>query len=627
MTTSSAPPALTDIGFSWRGHCAALWWLGLLYRKPDEFQEAFKKIGGGKTLLFAVKLIAFAILYCKSIQLLICAIIELSNIDNTSIIDSLIVFLNEKVFSGRIFFDYADEFEDELIGVIVLGIVVGFVGGIADGIADGIAGRIAGRIAVGIASNIAIWITFSIANGIPDIIAIGSSLGIALGIASGITSGITSGIASGIALGIILGRYSLTGGIVGGITLALSFARIYYLPVHLFFIWPQRHGRAYPHHPVAWDSLCKLPFPGLEKLLVAYSNCDPIAGHAEIERLIDRYPSQRMAALKATAILLIRATRSISSIAELDQKLAPLPEGTKGFLKQTRAIKNELAAIAGMQRDIDARERPLFKEPLATALAVRIEAFRGKVAGLKEPLASELRAASVHWLELAERQQRDLRAGLERQQAAQQLFRAGDPVNSDQEAFVPRWSVLEELDRQILLASGCPGLLLYGRRRTGKSSVLKNLPGLLTSNVLIVELSMLNPRVSASPEQFTARIIEGVGQALENSPQPTPANGLDLPALFEALNAANRDLETQGKRLLLTIDEFELIDKLIGEKRFDERLLETIRHSIQVRRRIIWLFAGSHGLDELPNVQWPSYFISVRTVPVEMFTAQETESY
>ena len=38
------------------------------------------------------------------------------------------------------------------------------------------------------------------------------------------------------------------------------------------------------------------------------------------------------------------------------------------------------------------------------------------------------------------------------------------------EAFVPRFRVLGELENQLMLANGCPGLILYGRRRTGKST-------------------------------------------------------------------------------------------------------------------------------------------------------------
>ena len=41
-----------------------------------------------------------------------------------------------------------------------------------------------------------------------------------------------------------------------------------------------------------------------------------------------------------------------------------------------------------------------------------------------------------------------------------------------------------ELERQIMLSTGCPGIVLYGRRRTGKSTVLLNLSGFLPATVL-----------------------------------------------------------------------------------------------------------------------------------------------
>jgi len=33
---------LNKIGFSWEGHKSALWWLGLLYRRPKEFRESIE---------------------------------------------------------------------------------------------------------------------------------------------------------------------------------------------------------------------------------------------------------------------------------------------------------------------------------------------------------------------------------------------------------------------------------------------------------------------------------------------------------------------------------------------------------------------------------------------------------
>jgi len=73
-------------------------------------------------------------------------------------------------------------------------------------------------------------------------------------------------------------------GIGFAIGFAVSSTRIYYHLVHPLFIWPRLHGRWYSHHPVAWDDLCIVPFPGLDRLLVDYAEKAPESGVAEIAR-------------------------------------------------------------------------------------------------------------------------------------------------------------------------------------------------------------------------------------------------------------------------------------------------------------------------------------------------------
>ena len=73
-------------------------------------------------------------------------------------------------------------------------------------------------------------------------------------------------------------------GIAFGIAGAISLTRIYYQLVHLPFVWPRSHGGWYPRHPVAWDDLCGVPFPGLDGLLVEYAENVPESGVAKIER-------------------------------------------------------------------------------------------------------------------------------------------------------------------------------------------------------------------------------------------------------------------------------------------------------------------------------------------------------
>ena len=88
-------------------------------------------------------------------------------------------------------------------------------------------------------------------------------------------------------------------GIAFGIAIVTTLLRAYYQPLYFWMAWPTPRPGLYRFHPVAWDDLCRLPFPGLDRLLLAYAGCNAEAGRREIERLITSYPSQRTAALRA----------------------------------------------------------------------------------------------------------------------------------------------------------------------------------------------------------------------------------------------------------------------------------------------------------------------------------------
>ena len=49
-----------------------------------------------------------------------------------------------------------------------------------------------------------------------------------------------------------------------------------------------------------------------------------------------------------------------------------------------------------------------------------------------------------------------------------------------------------------------------------------------------------------------------------------------------------------------------------------------MRESIQVHRRITWIFAGSHDIAELKHAPWPSYLVSARTIEMPLFSEAET---
>ncbi len=411
----------------------------------------------------------------------------------------------------------------------------------------------------------------------------------------------------------------------------MTFFRLYYLPLHLYLLWPRLRPESYRSHPVAWDDVCLLPFPGLDRLLVAYAEHDAGAGEREIERLIDDYPSQRRAALRARAMLVARRAGDLGDLSRLDEVLAGLPEGDKGFLKETPKLRRRAHEITALQARLNTLDRPFLREPFAALLVKEIETFAHKIGGFQPPLSTEMRRAARSWLERA-RRQLDTARGAAAREPTHQVFRASDPVDREREAFVQRAGILGELERQVMLATGCPGLLIYGRRRTGKSTILRNLGGFLPPRLTVVELSMQQASAFTSLPDLVGLIAQRVAAALPGLPEIVglpetvgpPETVVDLKGLERFLNQTQEHLDNADRRLLLAIDEYEYLDHKIGEGVFPEDLLAVVRESIQSHRRVIWAFVGSHGIDELKNASWSSYLVSARTIEVTTFEPAET---
>jgi hypothetical protein len=602
-------------------HAGALWWLALLYRRPRAFVDALQHLPRIQQAKVGLLLWLHVLPY----------VVLLSGVARAGLLRFSGTPWNWASFSSELAFAIAVGIAFWIAFGIPLGIVGGMVLGtaygiafgiavwiafgipfgillgIAYGIAHGISFGIAGVTSLGIAGGIAFGILFAIALGIVGGIAFGTSLGIAGGIGFGIVFGILSGIRSGIDVGIAVG-------IAGGI----AFLRAYYLFLHPLFVWPALRGAWYPRHPVAWDNLCAVPFPGLDRLLAAYTEQNPAGGQQEIERLISSYPSQRAAALRARTRLLAREAGRVHDLAQLSGIAARLPEGQKGFLRQNPQVRAWLEEIAHQQLRLNTVARPVLREPLALNLVQEIENFGHRLGGFEEPLRTEFRAAALKWEALAKEQLDEARCMLTRQ-PVRQVFRAGDPVDRESEAFVPRDAVLGDLDQQVELATGCPGVVLYARRRMGKSTLLRNLTGFLPQHIQAAVISLQDPTAFTSLEHLVARIVGELPAGDSGVALPR-----DLPGLQRRLEACNARLKDGNGRLLLALDEYEQLDVKIGERVFPQDLLAAIRESIQSHRQITWLFAGSHEITELPHAPWTSYLVSARTIEVPPFTLAET---
>ncbi|RJQ69172.1 MAG: hypothetical protein C4519_21980 [Desulfobacteraceae bacterium] len=461
-------------------------------------------------------------------------------------------------------------------------------------------------------------------------LSVGLSVGLVFCLVFGLGGGLVfclvfclgGGIVFGLGVGIGLSFFYVYG-LGFGFGFSSVFIRFYYLPAHWFFLWTGRLGGFRNYHPVFWDHCCFYPFPRLERLLVDYAEMNREDGEAEIERLIaDYFPYQRRAGLYAKTALIARDAGRVQDLKKLDGILASLPEGEKGFLTQTRAVREKAAAICRQQLHADSLDRPFFREQAVIGLRAEINAFIAQVSGFHEPLASEFRRAANAWFGIADGQLAEL-SKERRREPTPQIFRAGDPVRRDAEAFVVRTPIIATLENEIMAGAGCPGILLYGRRRVGKSTVINNLDGFLPGAVMSVVVSMQAPAAFTSENTLAGLLAREIGArypaAQRIGPEPT-----DLITLYQFFSSCNTKLEADHRRLLICLDEFEELDEGVGKGRFTEGLPKTLRESVQSHRCITWLFAGSHRFIDLPHVPWSSYLVSLRTIEVPPFTEAET---
>ncbi len=698
------PLPLAQIGLRWRDYRSALWWLGILYRRPQQLRkrlEALPKFqalrAGGALCLHALPYIVILSIIGR---LVLFGVLGFKLQDSPSTGLTGVLFTHSVLLFKGIYFGVSLSFLIEVsfwsnksipslkrigtIGRIIFLISLGnlLIICVSNIVFDLNFGAmflaifliIQEAIVIKIVNtnttiNISYITMFEIVSGLASVIFYAICLGVTFGLSTDLSSLPVSIVVFEIVFGIYFGSirkadtgrspdfadwvfygamfgffggvictliayrtanetvasifYGITAGIFYWIISGLTLLRAYYYPVHFLFIWPKLKGHLYSQHPVVWDDLCSLPFLGLDRLLAAYADHDSSAAQTEIERLIDHYPSQRMAALRAKTRLIARASAQETNLSRLDARLAQLSEGDKGFLAWTQKVRVIVGDISQLQIHLDTLDRPFLREPTAALLVEKIKNFQSQVAGFPEPLASEFRQAASEWLTIAERQYQKIR-GVLKKEPTPQVFQAGKPVDRNQEAFIPRESVLGDLNRQLTLSTDCPGLILYGRRRMGKTTLLRNLEDFLPTSVRIAVVSMQNPDAFSSQTDLLNTITRQTLKAIQSEQKPPAPTIATLKDFFQWLSDCNAHLAETDRHLLLTIDEYENLDRKLGEGVFSEDLLATVRESIQTHRQMAWVFAGSHAITELTHAPWPSYLVSARTLEVPPFTEAET---
>ena len=198
----------------------------------------------------------------------------------------------------------------------------------------------------------------------------------------------------------------------------------------------------------------------------------------------------------------------------------------------------------------------------------------------------------------------------------------GDPVEGN--LFVGREDILKQLKEVWIFSQHLQSVVIYGHRRMGKTSILLNVANSLSSQVKVAYVNLL--QVGDSPQgvgEVLMAISDGIFDAV-NIPPPANADLLNLPypTFRRYLKQVEANLSETG--LIIALDEFEKIERLIEEGRIDSDFMEVLRGMVQMSPKIAFALAGLHTLDEMTGDYSHPFFASFINIKVSFMGTAAT---
>jgi hypothetical protein len=188
----------------------------------------------------------------------------------------------------------------------------------------------------------------------------------------------------------------------------------------------------------------------------------------------------------------------------------------------------------------------------------------------------------------------------------------GTPLEAGSPLFFGRRDVLAFIQEN-LTASYRNNLVLIGQRRTGKTSLLKQLPVQLGDDYLPVYLDGQALGLDPGLPNFFLSLATEIAFALEDRgfsitlPEYEDFAASPTTAFAHKFLARVRD-RIEHRHLLLMFDEFEELETAVNRGNLDASIFGFVRHLIQHAANLSVIFCGTHRLEELASDYWNVLF-------------------
>ncbi len=209
-------------------------------------------------------------------------------------------------------------------------------------------------------------------------------------------------------------------------------------------------------------------------------------------------------------------------------------------------------------------------------------------------------------------------------------YTPGSPLMPGNPTFVGREDIFNSVRQNSPALVQKTILVLVGERRTGKTSILKQLPVRL-NDPRIIPIYVDGQQLGIDPGErnfflsLMVAITDGLEEAGISIPRPTPEELGESPQyVFERRFLPMVRERIRDRILLLTIDEFEELGARVNRGRLPSEIFPYLRHLIQHGDQLAFIFAGTHQIEELIGDYWSVLFNIAVYRKVSFLNREET---
>lgn len=429
----------------------------------------------------------------------------------------------------------------------------------------------------------------------------------------------------------ILKTASLLGGaLLIGFTIKWWRPMLFYLPSLLWnrlLLWGDQHQmptseKRFLRNAVFWDEGQYLPLFGLVEHLILLHDYWPQTALSLQNRIAQT--KQKWAADVATRHILARQLTNSDSVTAVADAYH--------HIQQAKLTSSLWKSLSHLSQDCETalNQGSVYHQRLLLRnISEQINQLQRELATSSDPDATSILSITESWQQTFTQYEQALTQTADSQRKIDNPYIFGVPLTEQQEIFVGRTEISDQIE-QLLLDQRRPPLFLHGQRRMGKTSLLRNLGRLLPLNIVPM---FVDGEGMAGARDMAGFLYSMARQMIRSAQQQ---RALTLPAIQrdalcadpfisfnEWLDAVEDCLaQTQQGIGLLMIDEFEAVSSLLEHSDADERdFMRLLRHLIQHRTQFKVLLASSHSLDELS--QWAGYLLNVKVVKIGSLSPQE----